>query len=208
MRVRGGEQRSVGRLVQQALFGYRDHAQVGAARCAGQLPGHDVGVVLHLRDEDLVPGLQQMAVSGGHQIDGFGGAAGEDDLPGGRGMEKSAHFFPGSFHGIGGLLGKGVDAAVDVGVLVAVIAVHGADHLFGFLGGSSVVQIGEGISSESAGQQRETFADVVLYGFHVDGSLAGLPTSRGDKRYKVTKNRRGFFRGGASARRGFFPPLP
>ena len=53
----GGEQRSVGRLVQQALFGYRDHAQVGAARCAGQLPGHDVGVVLHLRDEDLVPGL-------------------------------------------------------------------------------------------------------------------------------------------------------
>ena len=48
---------------------------------AQEMPRHDVGVVLHDREHDLVALLQPLAAEGiGDQVDRLGGVAGEDDL--------------------------------------------------------------------------------------------------------------------------------
>ena len=45
------------------------------------LPGHQIGVVFGHRDHDFVALMQEMqAITIGHQIQGFGGVLGEDDL--------------------------------------------------------------------------------------------------------------------------------
>jgi hypothetical protein len=48
-----------GGQVEPAVVGERDPAQDGARTGAGPLPRHEVRVVLHLRDDDLVAGPQR-----------------------------------------------------------------------------------------------------------------------------------------------------
>ena len=64
-----------------AVVVHRCDADDGAGLLCGELPGHDVGVMLGFGQHDLVAGLQQvLAEDGGEQVDAFGGAAHEDDL--------------------------------------------------------------------------------------------------------------------------------
>ena len=59
----------------------RRDAQPRALFFAQHLPGHDVGVVLHGGDEHFVARADVRAAVGlRHEVDGFGGAAHEDDL--------------------------------------------------------------------------------------------------------------------------------
>jgi hypothetical protein len=61
--------------------GDRRDFQFRAGTLTDELPRHDVGVVLHRRDQDLVAGLekrQRKAVGDG--VDRLRGAAGEDDF--------------------------------------------------------------------------------------------------------------------------------
>ena len=59
----------------------RCNLQDCAGRLAEHLPGHDVGMVLHLRDQDLVARSKLAAPPGlSDEVDRFGGIAGEDDL--------------------------------------------------------------------------------------------------------------------------------
>ena len=51
-----GQQRLERRHVQLARVGDRGDAQLDAVRVAQHLPGHDVGVVLHLGDQHRLPG--------------------------------------------------------------------------------------------------------------------------------------------------------
>ena len=79
-------------LVEQQLAGVVDgrDPETGAPLLADHLPGDDVGVVLHRRDEHLVARAEMgPAVGLGHQVDGLGGAAGEDDLLGVGGVEEA-----------------------------------------------------------------------------------------------------------------------
>ena len=53
----------------------------GALALAQEMPRHDVGMVLHDREHDLVAGLDALAAERiGDEIDRLGGVAGEDDL--------------------------------------------------------------------------------------------------------------------------------
>ena len=55
--------------------------QLRAGLLANQLPGHDVGVVLEVRDQDLVTGLQARAAQAlCNQVDRLGGATRQDNL--------------------------------------------------------------------------------------------------------------------------------
>ena len=55
-----------------------DHRALALAQ---KMPGHDVGVVLHDRENDLVAFLDALAAERiGDEIDRLGGVAGEDDL--------------------------------------------------------------------------------------------------------------------------------
>ena len=83
MRVRGSSSFSYSsRMTWPRVVDRRD-AQLRALLGAELLPGHDVGVVLEVRDDDLVA-LADVAPAPGlrDEVDALGGAAHEDDLVG------------------------------------------------------------------------------------------------------------------------------
>ncbi|GAB1426057.1 hypothetical protein MASR2M16_32910 [Thauera terpenica] len=122
----------------------RCHLQYRARLLAQQLPGHDVGVVLHRGDEDLVAGAQLGPPPAlRHEIDGFGGAAGEHDLFRMCGIDELLHGHARVVVELGGVLRQPMHAAVDVGVRFAVEAALGIDHRVRLLRGRAVVQIGQ-----------------------------------------------------------------
>src|SRR5205814_9611298 len=113
-----------------------DPAQLDAPLGGQHVPGHDVGVVLHVGEDDDVAGAERGAAPGvGHQVGGLGRAPGEDDLPGRGGVDEPGGLGPGRLVGGGGLLGQGVHAAVDVGIVLLVVLVEGVEHGPGLLGG-------------------------------------------------------------------------
>src|SRR3546814_5101718 len=69
----------------------RNHLQVNPGSIAQELPGHDVGVLLHLGDHHLVARLQLAAIAVGYEVDGLGDVAGEHDLRVGAGVERARH---------------------------------------------------------------------------------------------------------------------
>ena len=76
-----GQQRRVGVEIQFSGVGHRDDPQPRAGLLAEGLPRHDVRVVLHRRDDDLVaPADLRSPVRGGDEVDRLGRAADKDDL--------------------------------------------------------------------------------------------------------------------------------
>jgi hypothetical protein len=109
---------------------------------AQNLPGDDVRVILHGRDDDLVTGLQpQSAVAVCRQVDGVGGPADEDDLPLLAGAEKLADLSAGAFLRLRRPLTERVQAAVDVGVVLGARARHRVDHHLRLLRARNGVQV-------------------------------------------------------------------
>ena len=59
----------------------RDEAEPGAGAFGEELPRDEVGVVLHLGEQDHVAGPEEFSAPGVRdEVDALGGAAGEDDL--------------------------------------------------------------------------------------------------------------------------------
>src|SRR3972149_3979176 len=78
-----------------AVVGYRRPFQDRAVALAQEMPGHDVGVVLHDGEQDLVPLLDMGdAIGRGDEVYRLGGVAGEDDLLVGARIDKAAHRAP------------------------------------------------------------------------------------------------------------------
>ena len=67
------------------------------------------------------------------EVDRLGGIAHEDDLARRRGIDEVGHRVPGRLVLRCRSLGEVVDAAMDIGVRLPVIAVEGGDDLLGFL---------------------------------------------------------------------------
>ena len=92
------QQRFQARQVQQALVGQRDVPQGRPRVARAELPGDDVGMMLHLGEEDLVPLAQVSATPCvGDEVDRFGGPAVEDDRfrrGGARGILRFATWRP------------------------------------------------------------------------------------------------------------------
>ena len=86
---------------------------------AENLPGDDIGVMLHGGDEHLVPGSNLGPPVGlSYEVDGLGGAANEDDLPLRPRIDVAARLHPGVLIGLGRPLAELVDAAVDVRIVL------------------------------------------------------------------------------------------
>ena len=133
-----------------------DPAQLDAPLGGQHVPGDDVGVVLHVGEDDDVAGGERGAAPGvGHQVGGLGCAPGEDDLPGGGGVDEPGGLGPGRLVGGGGLLGEGVHAPVDVGVVLLVVLVEGVEHGPGLLGGGGRVEVHEPLAVDPAVEDRE-----------------------------------------------------
>src|SRR3546814_10728781 len=92
----------------------RNHLQVNPGSIAQELPGHDVGVVLHLGDHHLVARLQLAAIAVGYEVDGLGDVAGEHDLLVGAGVEEARHRRAHAFVAVGEVLAEVVRTSVYV----------------------------------------------------------------------------------------------
>ena len=106
------------------------------------LPRDHVGMVLQLGEQNLVAGLQMLKRPGrSDEVDALGGAPGEDDFLRGSGINEFRDAFARGFVSVGGAVAQLMDAAVDVGVVVLVVAHEGVDDLARFLAGGRVVEV-------------------------------------------------------------------
>ena len=151
---------------QFAVVGDRNHLEHDALLVPQHLPGHDVGVVLHLRNHHLVAfGQEPPSKGGGDQVDGLGGVACEDDLVAVGGVDEAPHRLAGFLETSGGPFAQIVDAPVDVGVFVLVHVAQGVDYLARLLGRGGAVQEHQRLAVHDFGQDRE----IAAHPFHVVG---------------------------------------
>ena len=90
---------------------------------AEHLPGNDVGVMLHVGNDDLIAGAEVLfAERLGYGVDAVGGAAGEHDFVVIGGVEQALDLGAGTLVVVSGVLAEGMHAPVNVGVLGGVVA--------------------------------------------------------------------------------------
>ena len=132
------------------------HDDTGAALLGRLLPRDDVRVVFHAGEQDLVACLQPaLGQPVGHEIDPLGRATDKDNIARRRRADEARHIFAGTVVGIGSHLTQIMHTAVDIPVLLAVIAVNGLEHLARFLRGGRVVEVNQGASIDRRSENRK-----------------------------------------------------
>ncbi len=163
-------------LVETQLSGVGDgdDLELRPLLVAHHLPGHDVGVVLHGGDDDLVSGPEVFpSVALGHEVDPLRGPPGEHDFVIVGRVQEPSHPVPAAIVGLGRHLAEEMDAPMHVGVLLGVIPGQGVNDDLGLLRGRGVVQVHEGFAVHLDAQGRKVLAD--LLGAEPDQAvLAGL----------------------------------
>ena len=114
-------------------------------RSLGQhLPGNDIAVMLHFRQQNLVARLQVPAAPRrGHQVDGFGRPAGEDDFVGISRVDELRRPSAGCFECRCRPIAQFMDAAMDVGIVPLVVASQCVEHHAGLLARRRIVEINQ-----------------------------------------------------------------
>ena len=154
------EQRLVAVDAQLTLVRHRHNPQPGSALVAQHLPRHDVRVVLHHRDDDLVSRTNANASVGlRHQVDGLGCAPHKDDFLGLGRVQEAGGRFPRFLVGVGGPLAQQVHTPMHVRVLVRVVANQSIEHHLRLLRRRGVVEIDERLAVREGAQDRKVFAD-------------------------------------------------
>ncbi len=91
----------------RAVFVDVDVAEDGALLFGDELPGHEVRVVLHDAEDDLVAGAEVGAAPGvGDQVERLCSVAGEDDAAAVGRLDEARDLAARAFVGLGGLFGK------------------------------------------------------------------------------------------------------
>ena len=141
--------------VETTLVGDVEPAQGRARTLARELPRHDVRVVLHDGDHDLVTGteLRRQRVRG--EVERLGGVLREDDLFGTRGPDEGGHGPPRPLERGRRLRAQHVHGAGDVGVVLEVVGRDRVDDLTRLLARVAGVEVGQRVRADLAGQDRE-----------------------------------------------------
>ena len=155
------------RHVEAAVRRQLDVPDHGSGTAGDLLPGHQVAMVLERREHHFVTGFQVGQPPGvGHQVERLGGVLGKDHF-----LEVGIDEF-GNAHvrllvGDGGLFAQDVDAAVDVGVRLLVIAADGINDGLGFLGRRGAIEIDQRPVVDGAAEDRK----IAPQGFNVESRL-------------------------------------
>ncbi len=157
-----GEETVVGLHIELQLCGERHGTQHSAGAAAEHLPGDDVGVVRIGGDDNLIAGGDKAGERKGlrHEVDAGRAAAGEDELSRRRGTEESSYGFAGSLVFLCGQAAEVVSTAVNVRVLLLIVAAGGFEHAGGFVRGGGVVQIHQRALADAGGKDGELGAVV------------------------------------------------
>jgi hypothetical protein len=123
-----------------------------AAALTGHVPGHDVGVMLHLGDDHLVAGLEGQPCR--DQIDGLGAAAREHDLLGTARIQEARERMAHGLVGLCRLVCERMQPAMHIGIGPAHGRAHGLDHDPGLLGGGRIVEIDQRVPVDLTRQDR------------------------------------------------------
>ncbi len=146
--------------VELAVAEHRHVGELGLAVLAEQLPGDDVGVMLHLGQHDEVAPLHVLATPRiGDQVDGGGRIGGEDGLLGSR-PEPVRDPRPRPLVQIRGLDRERIHAAMDRRSRLGVVAGHRIDHRLRRLRGGGRIQIRDRVAVDRPAQHRELGRDV------------------------------------------------
>ena len=143
------EASSVGQRVelvelQLALVIHGDCEELGAGASGDVLPGHEVGVVLHLGDEDDVARAEVVEPPRvGDEVDGGSDVPGEDHLARRLRIDEGASLLARTLEGFSRPLPEVVDPAVDVRVGGLVELSHRVENLARFLRRGRRVEVGE-----------------------------------------------------------------
>ena len=116
-------------LAEDPVVGDRDELEVAVLLLGQDLPRDEVRVVLHLGEHDRVPAVDVPATPRVRdEVDRLGGVADEDHLVAFRGVDEAGDGGASRFVRRGRPLADLVDAAVDVGRVLAVVAAERIDH--------------------------------------------------------------------------------
>ena len=133
-----GEETLVRLHVELSLIADRDHTELGTL----ELPGDDIGVVLHRGDDHLVTRLHKgSAVGVRHGIDAVGGASGEDHLGSLSGVDEAGSSLPCRLVRLRRHATEVVDATVDIRIGVEVALLEPVDDAPGALRRGGVVEV-------------------------------------------------------------------
>src|SRR3984893_6883962 len=127
--------------------------------------------MLHLGEEDLVTFSKTRTVGVGNQVYRPSGVPDEDELARRFGVDERLDLATRLLVFVGGLLGKGVDAPVDVGVVAGVVVGEGGDDGFGLLAGGGIV---EGDQRPATAHVAAEDWEVVAEAGEVKGGAQGL----------------------------------
>ncbi len=127
---------------QESVVGNRYEPNLTPRAFCQLLPGHDVRMVFHFRQNDFVLGPHEaIAPTAGNQVDRGGGTGREDHFVPMRRLNESTNRLPRFFVQIGALLAEPVNPAMHVGVVPFVGFHQGIDHLAGTLSRGRVVKV-------------------------------------------------------------------
>ena len=155
----------------------RNDPQHRAFLLTEHLPGHDVRVMLHGRNDDLISSADVRSTVGlRYKVDAFCRAADEDDLPRISRVQKPLHLASRRFIRLGGPFTQLVHAPVDVGVVHLVETRERLNDAFRLLARRRVVKIDERLAMHLLRENREILAD----GGYIKASCGGHVTSPGE----------------------------
>ena len=139
----------------------RDRPERRAGVPACELPGHDVGVVLHLGGDDLVALGEAVPCPGvGEEVEALGGGLREDDPPRAGRPDELGNLAPGTLVEHGGSLPQGVHRTVHIRVVLLIEALQLVDDLARLLRGGCVVQVAERVAVDLLVQNRKVLANL------------------------------------------------
>ena len=142
--------------VERPLVGHGHVPEAELPLAGEQDPGHQVRVVLHLRQEDLVPRDERAPRPRvDDDVDRLRRPLREDDLLALPRPEKRPHPVPGALVELRRLLAQRVDRAVDVGVRPLVEEAHRVEDRPRLLGRRRRVEVHEPAPLDRAGEDRE-----------------------------------------------------
>ena len=155
-----GEQTPVGIHTQFALLVDRYHLEGDSFFGSLYLPGNDVGMVFHDRQNHFVAFIHTcIGKRGCNQVDGFGGTPCKYNLVGMAGIEKLLDCFSSLLVCLGGSLTQEVHPTVYIGIYIVITLFDLFHNATRFLGCGSVVKINQILSVYLTGKNREIRTD-------------------------------------------------